>query len=91
MLRNNSRVCFEVDIPGRLTGTGPPCDRGIQYRGVIGFGVAGFLVDPEEKRAGLASIVARYLNEPGLFPGNAVDVVSVIRVKIISMTGKQSS
>jgi uncharacterized protein len=91
MLRKNPLVCFEVDVPGGLTGTGPLCDRGIQYRSVIGFGVAEFLVDPEEKRAGLTCIVAHYMDEPAIFPENAVNSVTVIRVKITSMTGKQSS
>lgn len=91
ILLRNPHVCFEVDIPGRLTGTGPLCDWGMQYRSVIGFGVAEFLHDPEEKRAGLTCIVAHYMNIPVIFPDNAVDGVSVIRVKISSMTGKKSS
>jgi uncharacterized protein len=90
MLRKNPRVCCEMDIPGRLNGTGPTCNRGIRYRSVIGFGIAEFLVDPEEKRAGLACIVAHYSNDPAVFPEKRVNPVSVIRVRIISLTGKKS-
>jgi len=91
ILQRNPHICFEVDSTGNLTGTGPLCARGIQYWSVIGFGVAEFLVDPEEKRAGLACIVAHYMDIATVFPGNAVEAVSVVRVNITSMTGKKST
>jgi len=90
ILRNNPRICFEMDIPGRLNGSGYPCDRGIWYRSVIGFGIAEFLVDPEEKRAGLTCIVAHYTNAPANIPETRISTVSIIRVRIISITGKKS-
>jgi uncharacterized protein len=72
MLRKNPCVCFEMDIPARLNGLGCPCDRGIRSRSVIGFGIAEFLDDPEEKRAGLTCMVAHYTNEPANIPETRV-------------------
>lgn len=90
ILRKNPRVCFEVDIPGTLTGTGPACTRGMQYRSVVGFGTAELLTGAEEKRTGLACIVSHYTNAPFVFSDEAVREVAVIKVKISSMTGKHS-
>ena len=62
-LRNNPSVCFEVeefldDVPAAL-----PCKWSNTYRSVIAFGTAHVLTDPDEKTAGLHSIVAKYAGD----------------------------
>lgn len=91
MLRRSPQVCFEVDeasgtIPGNSV-----CRWGFRYRSVIGFGLASFIDDPEEKRAALNYIVEKYSGlSSGEYSENSLREVAVIRITIQSMTGKQA-
>jgi hypothetical protein len=89
VLRKNPRVCFEVDIPGILTGTGPsvPGDAVPKRCRVRDSGTA---QSAKEKRPGLACIISHYANAFPVFPDEAIQEVAVIKARISSMTGKQS-
>ena len=62
-LRNNSSVCFEVEEFLNIVPAPVPCKWSNTYRSVIAFGTAHILADPDEKTAGLHSIVAKYAGE----------------------------
>jgi len=59
-LRNNPRVCFEVDEHIRTTSAPTPCNYETVYRSVIAFGRASILTALEEKTAALKLIVSKY-------------------------------
>jgi nitroimidazol reductase NimA-like FMN-containing flavoprotein (pyridoxamine 5'-phosphate oxidase superfamily) len=62
-LRNNPKVCFEVD---EFFGTVPAsavCEYDTAYRSVIVYGKAQVLLNPEEKNLALRLIVAKYAGE----------------------------
>ena len=88
-LRNNPNVCFEFDLNTEVKEAENPCDWGMIYQSVIGFGKAEFIEDPDEKRNALGIIMAQYSDKQFEFPENQVKATAVIRVEIESMTGKQ--
>lgn len=90
MLRQNPRVCFEVDVDEELVPKGAPCSWSVRYRSVIGWGRAAFLTGEEEKRHALDVIVAHYGAGPGEYTAKALREVAVVRIKVEEMTGKRS-
>ena len=59
-LRDNNRVCFEVDENLGVVPGSTPCSFGTAYRSVIAFGVARILSDPEEKARATRLITMKY-------------------------------
>jgi nitroimidazol reductase NimA-like FMN-containing flavoprotein (pyridoxamine 5'-phosphate oxidase superfamily) len=90
MLRQNPRVCFEVDVEEELVRKGAPCAWSVRYRSVIGWGRAAFLTDEEEKRRALDVIVAHYGTGSGEYTAKALREVAVICIQIEEMVGKRS-
>ena len=91
ILKKNNRVCFEFDIDTEIQKDKHPCNWGIQYKSVIGFGEASFVEDLESKKRVLNIVVGQYGGGPFEFPDAMVQKTAVIKVKVTSMTGKRSS
>jgi uncharacterized protein len=89
MIRKNPRCCFEVDICDQVFRGDRPCSWGMRYRSVIGFGRAVILEDPGEKRHGLNCIMQHYHGGTHEFSDDDIASVTVIRIRIESMTGKK--
>lgn len=89
-LRQNPRVCFEVDVDQVIVPDENPCEWSLKYRSVIGFGKAAFVETPEEKADGLDLILHHYGGSSCGYPAAALERTAVIRVEIESMTGKES-
>jgi nitroimidazol reductase NimA-like FMN-containing flavoprotein (pyridoxamine 5'-phosphate oxidase superfamily) len=49
-IRRNNRLCFNVVVEVEPVAAGVPCDWGMRYRSVTGYGRASFVTDPGEKR-----------------------------------------
>ncbi len=90
ILRNNDRVCVEVDIDVRIVRGEAPCRWTTKYRSVIGFGRATIIDDETEKKAGLDVIMAHHGASGGEYDEKSLQRTSVIKVVLESMTGKQS-
>jgi hypothetical protein len=90
MIRQNPRVCFEVDVGEALVRKPMPCAWSIHYRSVIGWGRAVFLADEEEKRRALDAIMAHYGGEPGKYAAKSLREVAVICIQVEEMTGKKA-
>jgi nitroimidazol reductase NimA-like FMN-containing flavoprotein (pyridoxamine 5'-phosphate oxidase superfamily) len=91
MIRANPRVCFEIDVDAEVIRADQPCDWGMKFTSVIGFGSASILEDPEEKKSGLDAILEHYSSPPGQsYPDSILQHTAVIRVRIEEMTGKRS-
>lgn len=90
ILGKNENVCFEVDIERELIKGEAACDWGMKYKSVIGFGKAVFIKDVEQKRKALNIIMQQSSKNTFEYPANAIKNIVVIKVKIESMTGKQS-
>ena len=90
IIKQNNRVCFEMDIDHELVKSETPCQWTTKYRSVIGSGQAFFVDDPTEKAMALNSIRQHYSSPPCQFPAVKMKKVTIIRVEIESMTGKKS-
>ncbi len=91
MIRANPRVCFEMDTDAELIRSDQPCDWGMKFASVIGFGTAVVLEDREEKKNGLDAILAHYSSGPlQPYPDPVLKNTAVIKVQIEEMTGKRS-
>jgi len=91
MIRANPRVCFEIDVNAEVIRADQPCDWGMKFASVIGFGAASILEDPEEKKGGLDAIMEHYSSPSAQpYPDSILEHTAVIRVRIEEMTGKRS-
>jgi nitroimidazol reductase NimA-like FMN-containing flavoprotein (pyridoxamine 5'-phosphate oxidase superfamily) len=89
-IKNNPNVCFEMDCVAEPLRGDDACGWSMKFKSVIGFGIASFITDLEEKRAALGIIMAQYTDKTFEFPENKVNATAVIKVDIKNMTGKQS-
>ena len=91
VLKKNSNVCvcFVVDL--KLAPSDAACGWGIDYKSIIAFGKAEFLIDMEEKKAALGFVMKQYTDKVFEFPPPAVAKTMVFKVPIDSITGKRSS
>ena len=90
ILKLNNAVCFEFDIDCEPVKADNPCEWGMNYKSVIGFGSAYLVDDLEEKRAALDLIMGQYSDGTFDYPKNKIKNILVIRVEIEQMTGKRS-
>ena len=90
MLRNNSNVCFEVDVDVEVMLSETGCGSTIRYRSVIGFGKARFIEGHAEKKRALNVIMRHYTGREFDLADNDVRRATVFCVEIESMSGKQA-
>lgn len=90
MLRKNDKVCFEVDVDCEIVKADKACDWGMKYKSVIGFGEAVFVEDVEGKRESLDIIMRQYSDASFEYAAESVENITVVKVEIEGMTGKQS-
>ena len=95
ILRENPRVCFEVETDVEILPREAGCGWGVRFRSVIGTGRAEFVEEPAQKRRALDVIIAHYGGSPLQFAGEpaaaeALSRVAVVRIDIDELTGKRS-
>ncbi|MBL7005658.1 MAG: pyridoxamine 5'-phosphate oxidase family protein [Spirochaetia bacterium] len=90
LLKIHNRVCFEVSDSIEMISSETACGFSVQYRSVIGFGKAELVSDPDEKQQGFQLIMHQHTGKGTWdIPPAALESVSVIRIRIDSLTGKQ--
>lgn len=90
LIRRNPNVSFETEVDLEVLASENPCNWSMRYRSVVGRGRAAILETPEEKRHGLNVVIKHYGKESFHFPDEALRAVTVIRVDVTDMTGKES-
>ena len=93
ILKRNSRVCFETDVDQEHVSSDTPSECSMRYHSVIGFGRAIFVDDLDEKRRALDVIMQHYARgrlHRHEYSEDHLRDVTIIKVEIESMTGKQS-
>ncbi len=90
LLKKNPNVCFEFDLIAEPIESESACDWSMRYQSVIGFGKAVFIENPDEKREALSVIMAQYSDGQFRFPEKMLKAMTVLKVEIERMTGKQS-
>ncbi len=90
ILKNNNKVCFEMEAGLEIVPADNPCKWNMHYESVVGFGRALILKDSAEKRKALDVIVRHYGGTVMAYDEKRVDGLAVIKVEIDSMTGRES-
>ena len=93
-LNTNPKVCFSVSEMGRLLPDETAIEFGVEYAGVVVFGQATLVTDPEEATYGLQLLLDKYF--PHLKPGSdyapidpaGLKVTAVFKIEIESWSGK---
>lgn len=90
VLRENPKVCFELEAGVRLVRGEKACQWSSDFESVIGWGTATILMEEEEVREGLEVLLAHYTDGPCDFDPRSLSLTAMIRVKVERMTGKRS-
>lgn len=91
LIRKNPKVCFEIELDHKIINTGIPCNWSTSYKSIIGYGTALLLADREDKKKALEILIKHYSPETFYdFSKKMVDSVTIIKITIENMTGKQS-
>ena len=97
ILRKNPNVCFEIQsskTDSVVENSDRPCDWGIVYESVIGFGKAEIVDDRDTKIKVYNLIVAKmqpdgYVHSEELYTEKKIKGTFIIKVSVGSMTGKR--
>ena len=90
MMRANPRVCFELDV-GHELATGPkPCDWGMKYASIVGYGILGQIDDEDERRGGLDCVMRHYgWSGEGGYAAGTLGSTAVLKLAVDEMSGKR--
>ncbi len=91
--RKNPRVCFEIEGSVALRRGATPCLWGLRYESLIGYGILTEVLAEDEKRHGLACLMTQQTGAAGVwtFSHDAVRDVRVLKLAIVSVTGKRAA
>ena len=89
ILRKNSRIGFEFDILNEIVTDENPCEWGAKYESVVGTGIAEFIESQQEKAKSLECILSQYGSVSNEFRDASLYFVTVIRVTIVTISGKE--
>jgi hypothetical protein len=90
ILRQNDRVCFEMDFLREIKQGTKSCGWGARYESVIGFGRAILVDNPTEKRFALDRIMDHYgAQGPHDYPDDVLAKTTIIRIEIENLRGKR--
>lgn len=90
ILKKNPHVCVEFDINTAVQRAAEACKWTIKYQSVIGYGKAAFLNKLEDKREAFNIIMKQYSDDSFQFSDSDLRKTAVIKIKIKTLTGKQS-
>ncbi len=91
ILKQNNRICFEVDEMLGIKQGKMACAFGVKYKSVIAFGTASLITDPSEKKLALNSLMEKYSGQSHWeFLPSELEKIHVIKINIDEMTGKKS-
>ena len=89
ILKKNNRVGFEFDILKEIITDEKPCEWGARYESVVGMGIADFIEPLQEKAKSLTNILSQYGGVFTEFNDSSLSSVTIIRVTIVSISGKR--
>lgn len=92
LLTKSPEVCFEVEHGVEITRAESACGWSTRYRSVVGYGKVEILDSDEDKRHGLDVIMAQHgAAHLTAYDNKTLERMVILRLRITSMTGKQSS
>ncbi len=89
MIRQNSRVFFELDCDWVPFEGEKPCQYGLSYASVMGRGTARIVEDVEEKKKAMSVLMKTQTGKDFSFEDRLVGIVAVIRIDVAEYTAKE--
>jgi nitroimidazol reductase NimA-like FMN-containing flavoprotein (pyridoxamine 5'-phosphate oxidase superfamily) len=90
LMRENNRVCFEMDIDHELQLGATPCKGTMKYKSLIGYGTLEIIEDPEEKREGLDLIMDKYgYVGKKEYDAKLLNITEILKLKVTEISGKK--
>ena len=89
IIKQNNRVGFEFDILHEIITAETPCEWGTKYESVVGSGIVEFIESQQEKAKALECILRQYGGSFNEFKDSSLSSVTVFRVNIVSISGKE--
>jgi nitroimidazol reductase NimA-like FMN-containing flavoprotein (pyridoxamine 5'-phosphate oxidase superfamily) len=91
MLKENNKVCLEMDCDHSLIESDSPCGFGFNFSSIIGFGTIHFMQTDEEKLFGLNALMRHQTgkNIQYTFEKNMLSQVIVYKLIVTSFSGKR--
>lgn len=90
LIKQNPRVCVQMDCSHRLITGEKACDCTTEYESVIAFGTAEFVTDQDEKIAALTYLMRHYQgNREFQFDNKIVQHTTVIKITAEQISGKR--
>jgi nitroimidazol reductase NimA-like FMN-containing flavoprotein (pyridoxamine 5'-phosphate oxidase superfamily) len=91
ILNRDNRVSFEIEYSNSIIKKATPCEWSAKYRSVMGRSTVFFEYDPKMKTAYLSRIMTKYGAKGELiFDPDVLDRTVVLKIRIDSLSGKQS-
>ena len=91
ILKQNNRVCFEIDYGHEVLKDKLACNWTAKYRSLIGYGTVDIITGDEEKRFGLDQIMAHYgRSENNVYKIQNVKSIVILKINIEEISMKQS-
>jgi Predicted flavin-nucleotide-binding protein len=91
ILKENNRICFEVESNVEIVPAENACNWTIKYYCIIGFGQACFVDNIDEKKTIMNLMMDKYSGRKNWeFPKEALEKTAIIKIRIDEMTGKKS-
>jgi nitroimidazol reductase NimA-like FMN-containing flavoprotein (pyridoxamine 5'-phosphate oxidase superfamily) len=94
LIRQNNSVCIEVEQYANIEKFEKACKWTTTYRSLVGYGKVEIIQDEEQKREGLDVIMKHNGADSSHdldYEKSKIDAMSILKVEITEMTGKQSS
>jgi nitroimidazol reductase NimA-like FMN-containing flavoprotein (pyridoxamine 5'-phosphate oxidase superfamily) len=93
LIKKNNNVCIEIEQIARIERHEKACKWATRYRSLIGYGTVEIITDYEQKRKALDVIMkhngANATHDLN-YEKHQVDSMSILKVRITEITGKQS-
>jgi nitroimidazol reductase NimA-like FMN-containing flavoprotein (pyridoxamine 5'-phosphate oxidase superfamily) len=91
ILKQNNKVCFEIEYQNEIIRNEIPCEWSAKYRSLIGYGTIDFITGHEEKMKRLDLIMAHYgKTDVNVYKENSIENIIILKLSIEKISGKQS-
>jgi uncharacterized protein len=92
MMRANPRVCFSLDAEHELA-TGPaPCDWGMLYASIVGYGLLREVEGDGDRRSALDKVMRHYgWGGEGAYREGPFGATKVLRLDVAELSGKRKA
>jgi hypothetical protein len=90
LMRQNNKVCLEMDIDHELTLGETPCKGTMKYKSIIGYGLLEIVGDPDERKEGLDLIMDKYgYAGKKEYNEKLFNMTEILKLKVSEISGKR--